>query len=98
MAGVALSRIEMSVEFLPDGNYRLEEVVGGLEDDEPEQGSWRVLESEGDRFVIELTPAGDGGEETRRVEVTFAGDDRVEYVDSGRDQMPKFGLSRAAAN
>jgi hypothetical protein len=90
----AMANYRLSAEFHQDRTYTRAVTVGGQDDPQPWSGSWRVVESQADRLVIELEVPNDGESGARRAEIDFLADGRAAYVEPGDEALPKFILSR----
>jgi hypothetical protein len=92
--GAAVGRIHKTAEFRSDGTMVSAVTVGGLPDDNPWQGLWRVAESGPQRLVIESTADVDGRTVTKRAEIEFLSDDQIALRESGDNILTEFVLDR----
>jgi hypothetical protein len=92
--GAAMGRIQMTAEFRSDGTMRSSVSIGGLADDNPWEGPWRVIESGPDRLVIELTAEVDGQTVQKQAEIEFLSDDQIALSDPGDTVLTEFILDR----
>ncbi len=92
----AMGRCEMTAEFRADGTSSVAIAIGGLPDPNPWSGSWKIVQTEGRRAMVEYTGSVDGEMKTMRAEIEVLDDNQISYLDPGDSAMPRFLLSRVA--